>query len=37
MRSLRALVHTREVEYLEELLQQFFVIPSLVKYPAAVL
>ena len=37
MRSFRALVHAKEVDYFEELLQQFFVIPSLVKYLAAVL
>ena len=37
MRSFRALVHAKEVDYFEELLPQFFVIPSLVKYPAAVL
>ena len=35
--SFRALVHAKEVDYFEELLQQFFVIPRLVKYPAAVL
>ena len=37
MRSFTALVHANEVHYFEELLQQFFVIPSLVKYPATVL
>ena len=37
MRSFEALVHAKEVDYFEELLQQFFVIPSLVKYPATVL
>ena len=37
MRSFRALVHGKEVDYFEELLPQFFVIPSLVKYPAVVL
>ena len=37
MRSFGALVHAKEVDYFEELLRQFFVIPSFVKYPAAVL
>ena len=37
MRSFGALVHAKEVDYFEELLQQFFVIPCLVKYPATVL
>ena len=37
MRSFRALVHVKEVHYFAELLHQFFVMPSLVKYPAAVL
>ena len=37
MRSFRALVQAEEVDYFEELLQQFFVMPSLVKNAAAVL
>ena len=37
MRSFRSLVHTKEVDYFEKLLLQFFVMPSLVKYTAAVL
>ena len=37
MRSFRALVQGKEVDYFEELLKQFLLIPSLVKYPAAAL